>query len=253
MLMINDFFDALRSSGLLGPLITATIAIIIALYFQWWRNRKRLQICLANSIPLKSITSNVPNAVNITVNNQPIENIQLVNMLVANRGSVSVTSEDIIQPFCFTFAGDTQILSCEIAKRSPEYLPVEFETTENVMKVLPLLLNSGDEFMLQLLVKDYLHPPLLTVRIKGISRVVLEDFSTTVTPEILIIVIQWLLVSLSGLIFLYKWFLFFITVENAELKWSSLFLCVILAILITLNGYMVISGIKTGFKSIFRF
>lgn len=163
---LGDFSIDLKATIAIAALIAT---IILALYFQWWRNRKKLSYDIISDTPLLATADEIKNDLQILYKGESVKNVRLVVIKIINDGYQPIKKDDFERPLGFSFYGDIQLLSVEIATISPRNLEVVSSVTENKITIEPLLLNSKDYFALKVLLSSNKHLIKPDARIVGVK------------------------------------------------------------------------------------
>ncbi len=148
------------------------IAVFISVYiFTAQRSKKSLSYDILTSTELLSIKKEIQGKVQILFENKPVENVYHVVLKIVNDGSLPVNGTLFERPLSFSFHEKTTILSADVAESHPSTLHPELTIEKNHVILKPLLLNSGDNIQISLLLAQ--HNGLINVdaRIEGINEV----------------------------------------------------------------------------------
>jgi hypothetical protein len=166
--------DLLRDAAwqFFGVLL-AFIAIIvaIAIYYRQ-KQRKELAFGLLSARNLVTVSDQVAGRVQITFDGVPVKNIQLVVIGLKNSGDKPLLAADFERPVTVGFGSRAKVLSAGIAKQSPANLGAEVIFRESQIQVSPLLLNSDDYLIVQVLLAAPSFEIKPDVRIVGVSALV---------------------------------------------------------------------------------
>ena len=130
-------------------IIALILTLIIALYFQWWRNRKNLSYEILSDTALLTSDEKIREKIQILYEGTPVKDVRLFILKIINNGSQPIKSDDFEKPLSFVFSEDAQILSIETVSVNPDNLDVSVTSQLNKLSIAPILLNSGDFFQLK--------------------------------------------------------------------------------------------------------
>jgi hypothetical protein len=153
--------------------VIATLAFIVALitlvYFQWWRNRKRLSYEILSNAVLVSAEGEIRDSVEIRFAGQPVTNVRLIIIKLINDGYIPIKKDDFEKPIRFIFSEAT-ILTAEKVKFNPENLGVEIHHHNDWLEITPALFNRKDYAQFKVLLSGYTGMKVDT-RIVGVQKV----------------------------------------------------------------------------------
>ena len=113
-----------------------------------------------------------------TYEGRPVQNAFLIIIKVLNDGNVPILASDFAQELTFSFGSGVQVLAAEPIHASPEDLKPTLHTTQSKVTVQPLLLNSKDEFDIQILCDGYQRSIEIESRIVGVRELKFFKSST---------------------------------------------------------------------------
>jgi hypothetical protein len=94
----------------------------------------------------------------------------LYTFRIRNSGSVPIKKDDFERPISINVPDDTKIYLARLKKKLPENLTLKYEINNNKLLIEPLLLNSDEEFEMELFSSSNAYPTI-DVRIVGISKI----------------------------------------------------------------------------------
>jgi len=145
------------------------VAVSVALYFQWWRNRKRLSYQILSNVLLISAEEEIQDKVEIRYEGEPVQNVHLLVLKLINEGYLPIKKDDFERPVKFIFPG-ARILTVEKQKSHPENIGVESDYRDDWLRVEPTLFNRKDYVEFKVLLSDY-HKTDVDARIVGVSNI----------------------------------------------------------------------------------
>src|ERR1043165_4667724 len=110
------------------------VALITLLYFQWWRNRKRLSYDIRSAVLLVSAEEEIRDKVEIRFEGQPVKNVHLVVIKIINDGYVPIKKDDFEQPIRIIFR-EAKILTAEKVKLYPDNLATDIQHGEDWLEI----------------------------------------------------------------------------------------------------------------------
>lgn len=149
-------------------------AITIALYFQWWRNRKKLSYDVLTKTSLLFASAEIKNELQVLYKGEPVEHLYLLVIKIINDGYQPIKKDDFEKPLSFIFSENSEFISFEIVRTQPNNLNVETSLKGNKLFIEPLLLNSKDSFEIKLLLNSDIasfNPDARIVGVKAIERI----------------------------------------------------------------------------------
>ncbi len=147
----NKFKTSLWNAFLVAG-TTASIVGVGLWFFEKVTSGKSLQVTLNSSFSLLNSSFPRSEELEIHFDGEAINNAIIYSLTIENNGSNSIGSNDFEEkPLTISFSEVEKIFSPEIVNSSPDSLvnDVDFETKENILKLEPLLLNSGDAIYIE--------------------------------------------------------------------------------------------------------
>ncbi len=147
-------------------------AIIIALYFQWWRNRKKLSYDIVTKTSLLFASAEIKNELQILFKGKSVEHLYLLVIRIINDGYLPIKKDDFEEHLSFAFPENSEFISFEVVRTNPKNLNIQASLSENKLLIEPLLLNSKDFLEIKLLLssdKVSFKPDARIVGIKAIE------------------------------------------------------------------------------------
>lgn len=163
-----DFFTPEVIIGIAAIFVAVAIGIF-TLYFQ--RIKKSFSYFVLSQTPLLTVKEEVKGDIHISFKNMNIQDLYLVVINFWNSGNVPIEPSDFEKCINLSFGDDSIIISVDILEKSPESLDPQFFIEENnVLSIMPLLLNSQDSFTFKFLITKF-KSITITSRIKGIKNI----------------------------------------------------------------------------------
>jgi hypothetical protein len=171
LLLIEWRFDFQTIDWRVASVVVAVISLALVLYFQWWRNRKRLSYEILSNVLLLSAEEEIQDKVEIQYEGKPVKNVRLLLIKLVNDGYQPIKKEDFQRSIKFVFP-EAKILSAERVKLNPENLEVEtnYQPFSSTVEVKPTLFNRKDYLQFKVLLSGYTEMKI-DARIVGVSRI----------------------------------------------------------------------------------
>src|SRR5437016_5414582 len=83
-----------------GALLASLFTLI---YFQWWRNRKRLSYEILSDVLLISAEEEIRDEVEIFYKSTPVKNVRLIVIKLINDGYLPIKQDDFEKSIAFIF------------------------------------------------------------------------------------------------------------------------------------------------------
>jgi hypothetical protein len=170
------------------------VAVGIAFYFQWWRNRKRLSYEILSNVLVVSAEEEVQDQVEIRYKGKLVTNVRLIVIKLINDGYQPIKKDDFQRSIKFVFA-EAKVLSAKKVKLHPENLDIATTYFPNRVEVNPTLFNRKEYIQFKVLVSGYTGMKI-DARIIGVSSI--QKARPTLVPNL----IFWLAIF-AGAIVLY--------------------------------------------------
>lgn len=151
--------------------IAICVAILIAYFSNFWRNRKSLSYEVISNTPLLSSNELIRERLQILYDDVPVKNVHLLVLKIINDGKQPITGSDFIKPLSFKLPEQSNILSFETLSLKPENLDVELNFSENNLYLKTDLLNSYDSITLKIIASSYDFELTADARIVGVKEI----------------------------------------------------------------------------------
>lgn len=154
MLGINDSIWSIV--GVLATICFGLVGLVgvVFTFMQLIQTRKGLSYEIQSIAPVFTITKGLLEQLEIRLNNEIVRNAYLIVLRIANTGKTSIKPDDFVQPLKLSL-DDGNIISASISNSIPSELENAIQSADKVSIVFNrILLNSGDEFTVQLLVSE---------------------------------------------------------------------------------------------------
>ena len=134
----------------IGALL-AILGIAAAFWIYWLQRQTReLAFGIVSSRRLLSVADELSSRVTVQLDGQTVKNLHLLVYGIKNSGHRSIAANDFERPLSISFA-DGRIVSAEVASQVPPNLGARLDASESRVVLQPLLLNAGDQILLQIL------------------------------------------------------------------------------------------------------
>ena len=159
----------LEFAGVIFALLAVIVSIVI---YRLQRQNKELAFGVLAEHHLLGVSDELANRVRITFDNRPVENIKLLVFALKNSGNKAVKVEDFIRPITISLGNEAKLLSFECIKECPANLNINISSNEDMLEISPILLNSGDYFLIQVLASVEKAKIEQDIKIVGVSSFV---------------------------------------------------------------------------------
>jgi hypothetical protein len=106
----------------------------------------------------------------LKIKGESVNKVMLYTFRIKNFGSVPIKKDDFERPISINVPDDTKIYLARLKKKLPENLTPKYEINNNKLLIEPLLLNSDEEFEMELFSSSNAYPTI-DARIVGISKI----------------------------------------------------------------------------------
>ncbi len=117
---------------------------------------------IAEEFPIKDLE--------LKIKGESVNKVILHTFRIRNSGSQPIKKDDFERPISINVPDDTKIYLARLNKKLPENLTPKYKLNNNKLLIEPLLLNSDDEFEMELFSSSNAYPTIDT-RIVGISKI----------------------------------------------------------------------------------
>jgi hypothetical protein len=182
--MYQDLLILLRD-GVWQSVGAALAAVAILLGYLQYRSTKTDTELSFGSISIRrliSVAEEIAGHITINYKGQIVTSVYLVELGFKNSGNQPIRGQHFEFPVGISSTSSVQILSAEVTRTNPEELRITLTQVSDELRIEPVLLNSGDFFVLQILCAG--HPPQFTARarIAGISKLAQLNSGQRVRP-----------------------------------------------------------------------
>ena len=154
--------------GFLAVIVAIAVPLIIY-YLQ--KSKKQLSYEIISNTQLVGVENEIKDRITILYDEKKVVNVHLISIRFVNDGNQPISVDDFAMPINVKLGSGTNILTCEVLEQSPNELNASIIKMEDSVKIQPLLLNSNDNFTLNILLNDYDESLYITTRIKGIKSI----------------------------------------------------------------------------------
>ncbi len=110
------------------------------------------------------------NDLELRIKGESVYKVILYTFRIGNSGSEPILKDDFERPISINLPDDTKIYLTRLKKKQPENLTLKYEFNNNKLLIEPLLLNSGEEFEMELFSSSNAYPAI-DARIAGITKI----------------------------------------------------------------------------------
>lgn len=153
----------------------AALLLTIFLYKRQVR-RKELLWDVIENVSLSSF--NISQSVKSTIvyKTLRLNDVNLINLKIWNSGNIEILKDDFSEPITLDFGQKAKVLEVGLLEVKPNNLidQISFSAETNHVKLMPLLLNSGDLIKLKVLVTKFsgnMNDVKVNARIAGIKQI----------------------------------------------------------------------------------
>lgn len=151
--------------------IFALLSFAGAFWIYWLQRQTReLAFGLVSSRRPLAISDELSSRVTVQLDGNPVRNLHLLVFGLKNSGHRAIAPSDFQYPLSISFP-EGQVVSAEIASQFPLNLGGQLDISESRLQLSPLLLNSGDQMLIQVLLSASSTIFNVDVRILDISTV----------------------------------------------------------------------------------
>ena len=124
LLLIEWKFDFQTIDWRVVSVVVAVIGLFLVLYFNWWKNRKRLSYEILSDVFLISAKKEIEDKVEIRFEGYSVKNVRVLVIKLINDGHQPIKKDDFEKSVDFIFPG-AKILTAETVKLHPENLKTQ--------------------------------------------------------------------------------------------------------------------------------
>jgi hypothetical protein len=152
--------------------LAAIAALIIPIVlFAVGRQSKALAVETISRATVADLTDPALSLLRLTYNAHPVNQVTMVTIEVANRGTRPVEPRDFECPIVIHFEVPDSLLAVTLGEKDPRNLAPQIMSDASSITIAPMLLNPGDRFRLTLLLRGGFSEPTVDSRISGIRSI----------------------------------------------------------------------------------
>lgn len=152
-------------------IVLALLSLVATLTVYWWqRQTKELAFGVVSSRRPIAIADELSSRVTVHVDGKPTENLHLMVFGLKNSGHRAIAVADFERPLSVAF-GAGQIVSAETASQHPSNLGAVLNVSNSKVVLSPVLLNPGDQLLIQVLLSAAKPEWSLDVRIVDVPSI----------------------------------------------------------------------------------
>lgn len=164
--------------GGLASVVGIFVAVALAMFDRqvrdiFGRDVKALKVETISVATVADLTDPMLAQLRLTFHDEPISRVVTASIEIGNVGGSPIEARDFERPLVLRFAnGKSSLLAATVADRQPPNITPEVTVGLDVVSIAPLLLNAGDLFRLNVVLRDGFTEPSVDARIAGISQAV---------------------------------------------------------------------------------
>jgi hypothetical protein len=163
---------ASQTIQIVGIAIGVVSLLLGVVYFRANRQRKALAYNVVSNTPLLTLDEELDGQVSVSFEGEPVGDLHVVVLAVANTGNVPIEQDDYETPLSFEFSGaEACVLSAQVVKTRPPSLNVSVDSDRNAVTLQKALLNSQDLIHVKVLVTRFQGSISASARIAGVRDV----------------------------------------------------------------------------------
>ena len=155
----------------IGAVIAFIGILVTFLIFYRQKTRKQLSYKIITNAPLVRLSKELKPKLKIYYKENLTQSINLLIIKFINSGNTSILPSEFERPIKISVGSNSEILEADIFKVVPDTIQPQIVTSLKNLELMPLLLNSGDQIYLQLLIKEFEKDPEVDGRIAGINQI----------------------------------------------------------------------------------
>lgn len=134
----------------------------------------------------------------LKIKGESVNKVVLYTFRISNSGSEPIRKDDFERPISINVPGDTKIYLARLKKKHPENLTPKYELSNNKLLIEPLLLNSDEQFEIELFSSSNVYPTI-DARAVGISKIKIKfpDSKKYIKKSIIFVLIFFLMIFYS--------------------------------------------------------
>lgn len=149
----------------------AALVIPLALFMVQQRESKALTLETISSASVADLTDPALSVLKLTYNGDPVTRVTTATIEVSNSGTQPIQVADFERPLLIRFEAPSAVLAVTLTEREPGNLAPTLSLSSSTITVVPLLLNPGDRFRVNVVLRGDFKEPLADARIAGIRDV----------------------------------------------------------------------------------
>jgi hypothetical protein len=167
-------YASVLSNALFWAIIGVAVAVGIGVLTIWVTVRTRPKLRLAYDAQATAVVSDeAVGRLEIVFDGQPVKDVRLVDITIANNGNTALRPEDFVRPLRVVLPVGATPLSVEITHSDPADLGASAVIRADAGPVInPLLMNPRDGFTLSVLVANFPADGIVTLggRVAGVAE-----------------------------------------------------------------------------------
>ncbi|MBJ7575254.1 hypothetical protein [Luteimonas sp. MC1828] len=167
----------------IGAVLALVGLSITILFFIKQRRLKELSAGFLVKKHLISISESISDRVEMKLDGEHIENLKIYSFGIKNSGNVEIRKEDFEKPISLSIGDGAKIVEFSITKFNPRSLKPVASGDARTILVEPLLLNSGDYFVLDVLATGASSTLDIECRVAGVPNLETINSGVRYTPD----------------------------------------------------------------------
>ena len=148
----------------------AAIVIPVVLYLLQVPNKSMTCFLISEARILNVDELGLPD-ITMTYKGESISRLDAATIEIKNSGNTPITRQDFDRDAYIIFGQGARVIRTEVTNQSPDNLRPTIEVQDNRILMKPILLNPGDSFSVESLVRGKYEAPTVDMRIRGITDI----------------------------------------------------------------------------------
>jgi hypothetical protein len=159
---------------LVGTFVSLLGLLATTIIFYYYENQSdTLGYQIVSAINVGAIGTESFDALKFKYNDEIIDSGSIVTISIENKRKSPIRSNDFEEPISIAF-DNIKILDSSIKRTIPSNIRVDLTNRDNIITILPTLLNSHDEFIIDVLTDGIFTTLSVTGRVAGVKSI--EEF-----------------------------------------------------------------------------
>jgi hypothetical protein len=149
---VKSWLEDKKAEVIVGILAILAGAFVAYHIFFMDRDVKSLRVEILAAEPMLKEDKSVTDQIKFFYQDQPIDNLSLVQIKLEHDGNKAIREEDFSKPITFTFPLQAEVIEAAVLESDPSDIGIELQKTQNIVSFSPVLLNGGDRAIIRFLV-----------------------------------------------------------------------------------------------------